>query len=310
MLGRSNTFMTDMNGDGLPDLVFLSKSRLMFFPNRGINGFGEAVDFSSFRNIGRELYDFANIRFADLNHDGMSDLIYLNGIRVAVWPNKGQSSEQGQFAFGDPMRLEHPDRIAASKVTMADIDGNGATDIVWFRAGKRDKSMTYMTLVPGELPNQLKSVNNGIGRESEISYGTLVAEMQRDLERGKAWQQMVPLAMQVVKEITHREASRPSLNEVNRFHYHNGYYSAKERKFVGFAQAEQEENRSASAKGVNTHYSFFYWVWMMSHYVAEFKRSLRKIQVVLFTGKKQLSGKVRSCLTVLMTRAAKLPLPM
>lgn len=256
VLGRSNTFMTDMNGDGLADLVYLSKSRLMFFPNRGINGFGEAIDFNSFRNIGRELYNFENVRFADLNHDGMSDLIYLNGIRVVVWPNKGQSAEQGQFAFGDPMRLEHPDRIAPSKVSVADIDGNGVTDIVWFRAGKRDQSMAYITLVPGTLPNQLKAVNNGIGHESEISYGTLAVEMQRDRDQGKAWQQMVPLAMQIVKQVTHRDASRASLAEIKRYHYHNGYYSAKERKFVGFEEAEQVDAASAAAKGASTHYSF------------------------------------------------------
>ncbi|QUJ67514.1 VCBS repeat-containing protein [Photobacterium sp. GJ3] len=256
VLGTPNTLMADMNGDGLPDLVSLGKSRLMFFPNRGLEGFGDAVDFRNFGTIGRELFSIKNVRFADVNHDGLSDLIYLNGIRVVIWPNKGLSGEQGQFSFGKPLRLTHPDRIAASKVSMADVDGNGVTDIVWFRAGKRDKSMSYMTLVPGDLPNQLKSVSNGIGKTSQIRYGTIAEEMQRDTEQGRHWPHTVPLAMQIVKEVIHRDASRPAVSDIKQYHYHNGYYSAKERQFVGFEHAEEIEPPSEAAPGVSTFFSF------------------------------------------------------
>jgi len=255
-LANPTTFMADMNGDGLTDLVHITRSTMFFFAGRGTDGFSQAIEIDNFRSIGRQIFDIRQVRFADLNHDGMADLIYLNGSRVTIWPNKGRHSQHADFSFGESLTIEHPDRFAPSAVKMADIDGNGVMDIVWYRPRKREKSFTYFTLIPDVMPNQLLSVDNGIGKVSSLEYTSVASEMLRDKNENTPWQHTLPIAMQIVKHVTTRDSSKPSQKERKTYQYRDGFYFAEERKFVGFRQATQIDPTSKSTKGGKTVYDF------------------------------------------------------
>lgn len=255
-LANPTTFMADINGDGLTDLVHITRSTMFFFAGRGTDGFSQAIEIDNFRSIGRQIFDIRQVRFADLNHDGMADLIYLNGSRVTIWPNRGRNRQHEYFSFGESLTIEHPDRFAPSAVKMADIDGNGVMDVVWYRPGKREKSFTYLTLVPDVMPNQLLSVDNGVGKVSSIEYASVASEMLRDKNENTPWQHTLPMAMQIVKHVTTRDSSKPSQKERKTYQYRDGFFFAKERKFVGFRQATQIDPASKSTKGGKTVYDF------------------------------------------------------
>ncbi|MEZ8548441.1 toxin TcdB middle/N-terminal domain-containing protein [Vibrio cyclitrophicus] len=255
-LAKSTSHMADMNGDGLNDLVHMDQKSMYFFAGKGTGGYSEAIQVDNIREIAKSIHNTDKVQFADLNHDGLADLVYFNGFKVTIWPSKGLSGPQGTLAFGRPIEFTHPDKIAPSKTKLADIDGNGVVDIVWFRPGKYEKSFTYLSVIPGNLPNQLLSVDNGIGQTSSIQYATVASEMLRDEEQNTPWQHTLPMAMQVVKSVTTKDASRPGQASIKSYQYRDGFYFAKERKFVGFSEATQRDFASKSAPESQTQYSF------------------------------------------------------
>lgn len=255
-LAKSTSHMADMNGDGLNDLVHMDQKSMYFFAGKGTGGYSEAIQVDNIREIAKSIHNTDKVQFADLNHDGLADLVYFNGFKVTIWPSKGLSGPQGTLAFGRPIEFTHPDKIAPSKTKLADIDGNGVVDIVWFRPGKYEKSFTYLSVIPGNLPNQLLSVDNGIGQTSSIQYATVASEMLRDEEQNTPWQHTLPMAMQVVKSVTTEDASRPGQASIKSYQYRDGFYFAKERKFVGFSEATQRDFASKSAPESQTQYSF------------------------------------------------------
>ncbi len=75
--------MADMNGDGLNDLVHGSKIDVCT-AGKGTSGYSKyCIKYS--RNC-ESIHNTDKVQFADLNHDGLADLVYFNGFKVTVWP--------------------------------------------------------------------------------------------------------------------------------------------------------------------------------------------------------------------------------
>ncbi|MBL4647752.1 MAG: hypothetical protein JKY13_02165, partial [Gammaproteobacteria bacterium] len=122
----------DLTGDGLPDLAIFDELRTCYYPNLGKLGYDAPVTLNAAndfplqaQNSARELITFTNI-FGD----GLSHRVRIRNGRIECWPNLGY----GQF--GDKVTLANAPYIAGGfdsrRVFLADIDGTGATDIIYF----------------------------------------------------------------------------------------------------------------------------------------------------------------------------------
>ncbi|MBL4648031.1 MAG: hypothetical protein JKY13_03640 [Gammaproteobacteria bacterium] len=128
----------DLTGDGLPDLAIFDEVQTCYYPNLGKLGYDLPVKLKAAndfplqtQNSSRELITFTNI-FGD----GLSHRVRIRNGRIECWPNLGY----GQF--GDKITLANAPYIEGGfdirHLFLADIDGTGATDVIYFHADHFD----------------------------------------------------------------------------------------------------------------------------------------------------------------------------
>jgi RHS repeat-associated protein len=221
--------MSDMNGDGLLDAVKLNVGGLRYRLNLGHGRWGDEVEVLGLPLDESEL-DLASLD--DLNGDGLSDLVVVVGRQVKFAINRnGTVFSQITTLDSGAVDGELPLRDATVTVLMADVNGNGSTDVVWLDA---QGQVTALELFPTR-PNQLARIANSLGMVTNISYSTSVQEMARDGD----WAFTLPHPMQVVSEVT-RSDSATGIDQVTRYRYRDGFYDGEEKQFRGFAGVEIE----------------------------------------------------------------------
>jgi len=112
------------------------------------------------------------------------------------------------------------------------MNGNGSSDIVW---ADSEGNVDYLELFPVR-PNLLSRIENGIGKVTDITYGTGVAQLVLDGGPG-AWSSPLPHPMQVVTSKDDYDLLT-DLHEVTTYRYHDGFYDGDEKQFRGFARVE------------------------------------------------------------------------
>ena len=96
--GTRSTYLADMSGDGLSDLVRIRNGAVAYWPNLGYGRFGAKVEMD-----GAPLFDrprpssiSAGIRLADIDGSGCTDIIYLaDDARRRLRERVGQRLEHG-----------------------------------------------------------------------------------------------------------------------------------------------------------------------------------------------------------------------
>jgi FG-GAP-like repeat len=128
--GARNTIIRDMNQDGLMDIVVLmcqAREAISIFYNQGKGVFKEEIVLQF-----PPVYGSSYIELADMNGDGMIDIVYTNGDNadfsmilkpyhgVRIFLNEGQNRFKEQYFY--PI-------YGASKVLTADFDKDGDFDM-------------------------------------------------------------------------------------------------------------------------------------------------------------------------------------
>jgi hypothetical protein len=129
-------FLSDMSGDGLPDLVRIRNGDICYWPNLGYGHFDVKIvmDYSPwFDNI--DQFDQRRIRLADVDGSGTTDIIYLGVDTVDIYFNQAGNSwslRQSLSSF--------PPIDSISSVQAIDLLGNGTACLVWFITTPRECS--------------------------------------------------------------------------------------------------------------------------------------------------------------------------
>lgn len=227
--------LIDMNGDGLTDAVQIFGGKLRY---KKFFGYGKWSDWINVNVPGLEQskLDPDRARFADINGDGLADMVAFLGNTIRYFVNRNGIS----FAEGKELKsfkgVDIPDSTQNS-IRIADMNGNGSRDIVWISSSGQ---VTYLELF-SIRPNLLKTISNGIGLKIEVGYGSSVYHRIRDESLGNPWTNKLPMPFVVVNWIkTWAETdgtTKPTV-QTQRIYYHDGYYDGKERKFRGFRRVE------------------------------------------------------------------------
>ncbi len=242
--GTQSLYLTDASGDGLVDLVRIRNGAVCYWPNLGHGRFGAKVTMDDAPWFDSdELFDQRNLRLADADGSGPTDLIYLAADGVRVYLNRSGNG------WAPPVTLTGLPPVDASvTVDAVDLLGAGTTCLVWSSTHATDagRSMRYADLMGGVKPHLLERVVNNLGAETLVRYVSSTQFYLADRAAGRPWLTRLPFPVQVVERVeTYDRISRNRF--VARYAYHHGFFDGIDREFRGFGMTEQWDTEELSA---------------------------------------------------------------
>jgi RHS repeat-associated protein len=136
-----NLRFVDLTGDGFADALISEDDVFWWHQSLATEGFGPAqrVDQSFDEERGPRLI-FADgtesIFLADMSGDGLTDLLRIRAGEVCYWPNLGYGRFGAKVAMDGVPRIDRQEVFDARRIHLADIDGSGTSDILYFAAGE------------------------------------------------------------------------------------------------------------------------------------------------------------------------------
>lgn len=132
--------LSDLSGDGLSSIALIGPNAVRVYANRREEGFGPAEDVEHtpkddrlplFSNSPNELVMLSNLLGSD-----MPELCRIRHDKIECWPNLGHGKfAQGRVISDLPFQYEAFD---AKRVRIADIDGSGASALIYLRSNGFD----------------------------------------------------------------------------------------------------------------------------------------------------------------------------
>ena len=234
---NSRLRFVDMNGDGSIDLVLLKSRRIVWWPNLGDGRWGEQQVMADTPEFDVPRRD-DDVYLADVNGDGLADLILVGNGRVQIFINQSGSG------FSSAIVLDRTPLIASGNFLLADMTGSGTSGLLWTsEGGGTTHAYWYLDLLNGVKPQLLSTIDNGAGLVTTLEYSTSTRERVRDLDAGVAWSGYLPFPVAVVKRLTHTDSVRGRSRTVV-YDYHDGHFDGRAREYLGFAQVIRGNSRA------------------------------------------------------------------
>ncbi len=125
----------DLDGDGRPDLVVSEADHFLWYPSDAPEGLGEPRRIPKSRSAGaaRELRPdpALDLIFADMNGDGLPDLVRVENGRIEYWPNLGNGQFGDAVVVDDAPTFTRRDDFDIRRLRLADLTGNGCPDLLY-----------------------------------------------------------------------------------------------------------------------------------------------------------------------------------
>ncbi len=132
-----NLKFIDLTGDGHSDVMISEDQVFTWYPSLAEEGFGaaERVPKSLDEEKGPRLV-FGDktqaIYLADMSGDGLTDLVRVRNGEVCYWPNLGYGQFGAKVSMDNPPLLDQPELFDQRRIRLADVDGSGVTDLLYF----------------------------------------------------------------------------------------------------------------------------------------------------------------------------------
>ncbi|MFB7998968.1 toxin TcdB middle/N-terminal domain-containing protein [Streptomyces sp. NPDC056002] len=243
--------LADMTGDGLSDIVLVRSGSVWYWPYEGLDRSGKRPHWGKRRVMASPpVFDHdvdpERIFFADVNGDGVTDLVHVGQDVVTVWFNRLGTG------FSSPVRIPHTPTPSGADVRTADLFGSGVTGVLWSYASTHPAGRYVALDLCGEQkPYLLTGIDNGLGCRTDIRYQTSTQYAVLDRSRGRPWATFLPFPVQVVAEVCQHDSGTGTRTQT-RVSYHDGMYDGRERRFAGFGEVDVEEVGDTDAPGLLT----------------------------------------------------------
>jgi Salmonella virulence plasmid 65kDa B protein/Insecticide toxin TcdB middle/C-terminal region/Insecticide toxin TcdB middle/N-terminal region/FG-GAP-like repeat len=129
----------DLTGDGHADILISEDDVFCWHESKGKNGFGAAqrVTKALDEEVGPRIA-FSDssqmIALADMSGDGLSDIVRIRNGDVCYWPNLGYGRFGAKVTMDAAPVFDNDDIFDIRRLRLADVDGSGTTDILYFSA--------------------------------------------------------------------------------------------------------------------------------------------------------------------------------
>jgi RHS repeat-associated protein len=132
-----NLKFIDLTGDGFTDLLISEDSVFCWHNSLAAEGFGPAqrVPQSFDEEKGPRLVfaDGSESMFlADISGDGLTDLVRIRNGEVCYWPNLGYGRFGAKVTMDQSPLFDRPNLFDGRRIRLADTDGSGTSDIIYF----------------------------------------------------------------------------------------------------------------------------------------------------------------------------------
>jgi RHS repeat-associated protein len=233
--GASDVRMVDFNGDGLADVVWLAESWMKVFLGRGDGTF--APWRRTFYPWPTQAIDLRDLRLADLDRDGLLDLVRFTAGHVLFFPGLAD----GSFSL-HPRHLARPESESTDvTVAISDANGNGSADIVW----SSPRGMWILDVAGPTTAGMLTEIRNGLGKVMRIEY-TASAELAVAAENaGEPWERKLPTSIPVPTRVTIDPGSGPE--RIVHHGVRDGFWDGAERRFGGFLEGQTSRSGLSGA---------------------------------------------------------------
>ncbi len=236
-------FIASISGEGLPDIITVTKSFIAYKPALGYGNYGNYIIIPFPGDKLDSEFDPKNIRFGDFDGSGTLDIVYLDAFDNKLFFNRACNS------FSDPIIIKNiPPIDKLSNLQVDDITGCGTSSIVWTKYGTNE--INFINISGGIKPHLLKKTINNLGGETEILYTSSTEEYLRDKKNGNPWITELPFPVQVIKKITVIDKITHD-SYTSEFEYSHGVYNNREKEFVGFCKIVQKDVDSFTDKDLD-----------------------------------------------------------
>jgi RHS repeat-associated protein len=178
--------------------------------------------------------------FADVNSDGVTDLVQVIPGNVRVWPSGG-------WGFEEPVDWPGPTFRSTARVLLVDMNGNGSSDVVILDPQSEDgEQIKVLDCFPSGRGNLLSSIDNGLGGVTTIEYRSLTDYYLASIETDYPWESVSPIPVHVVSRISSTNSldlDQDGENDlsVTEIIYRDPYYDGREKQFRGLASVTKIE---------------------------------------------------------------------
>ncbi len=140
-LNSPYTKMIDLDGDGRPDILLTEERAWTWYANKGKEGYdigGSSQAWLDEEKGPRLLLNdqLQSIFLADMNGDGLTDLVRIKNGEVCYWPNMGYGKFGRKVTMTNAPVFDNADDFNPIYITLADISGTGAPDILYMGNNK------------------------------------------------------------------------------------------------------------------------------------------------------------------------------
>lgn len=135
-LSDANTKFIDLDGDGRADIIVSEEKVFTWYASKGIAGYDSAEltsrPYDEEKGAAMVFNDGTqSIFLADINGDGLTDIVRIRNGEICYWPNMGYGKFGAKVAMDFAPWFDMPDQFNPSFIHLADISGTGAADIVY-----------------------------------------------------------------------------------------------------------------------------------------------------------------------------------
>lgn len=220
--------LADMNGDGLSDLVAVRSGSVRHWPGRGRGAFDQERSWTGAPVLSD--IELAALHVRDVTGDGLADLVHVGVSQVRVWRNQsGDALAAAITVSGTPS--VRPD----TTVRVADMNGNGAADIVWVTPTRTDAPWQYLDLLGDGGPGLITRIDSGLGKLTTIDYAGLGEMRAWARESDVPWTRRCPVGQMVVARIEVDDGL--GARTTTELRYADPYFDGATREFRGFGRA-------------------------------------------------------------------------